>query len=532
MSRSGPKIILLVVFLVAAGSGAAATNLDKRMLGNLLQISTSLERAGRLEDAIQVLLPHYQDARVLNRLFDLYSKNGKPAEFLALAEKEYSGEPEDELLLAVYLRALGAVGLDDSLAHVGRRYIARSPQEEMRYRLVAGQLRRSGSPERALGLCLEARKVLGRPGILRRETAEVLIDLGRFDQAMDELLSYLESNPNELPVVQRQAYRILDQGEPGSSLLVERLEKALAGVSSKQYGSALLAMSVDIDLTLGRSDQSFARLRELLDGMAPGQAGGRLALFIARALKLENYALVLRAYTLADSLGLMDRGKALLEKAEIRLRMGEVEGAEGELLELAARREDKKLRVQAMRRLGEMYLEWVDRPADALRWYRELEKTGGAEDLDLGEMKLKIAQSFIRLGQLHEARSLCDNLLAAGRENPGDFARILLVKADLHFYLGEPDSASAAYSAAAKFLIGEPEANDVLERVYLIQNDKSPGAVISSRVGRALYQALCGNLQEAAGQFQETLQLAADSAYRAQLYYQMGRMYEAAGEFP
>ena len=525
-------IFILALNLAVPPELSAATHLDKRMLSSLMQISISLERTGKLDDAVQVLLPHRQDARILKRLQDLHGKMGRGGEFLPMAEELYAKEPDDELLLKIYIQALGAVELADSLRRVGLRFVARSPQEERRYRVAAGLFRQSGNPEQALELYLEGRKALGKPENFRREAAEVLIDLERFEAALDEMLSYLVSRPKDLPLVQRQAYRILQHGEPGGDILVDRLEKALASAVSEPVRNALLKMAVDIDLSLGRYDRAFDGLGELLRTLEAKQAGAQLASFIAKSLRLENYELALKAYSTADSLELMDKGKILLAKADIQLRMGEVSGAETALLELASSKQAENLRAQAMRGLGQMYLTRVNRPAEALRWYRELEKIGGAAKVNLLEVKLKIAESFIRLGQLHEARTLCDNLLEAGRENRPDLARILLVKADIYFYLGEPDSASKAYLTYAKLLTGEPEANDAIERAFLIQNDKSPEAGVSSRVGRALHEAVRGNLQAATELFQETLEQVADSVYKAQVYYQMGLMYENAGEFP
>ncbi|MFC1537343.1 hypothetical protein ACFL4P_00790 [Gemmatimonadota bacterium] len=527
-----PAIFLLALWVAASGELRAATKLDNRMLGSLLQIATALERNGRQDEAIQALMPHREDARILRRLSDLYRKSGRPGEFLPLIEQAYSREADDELLLKIYLQALGTAELSDSLRNAGLRFIARSPKEELRYQLVAQEFRNSGYPEDALRLYLEGRKALSQPLSFRRESAEVLIDLKRYDQALDEMLSYLESNPNELPVVQRLAYRFLDQGEQASSLLVGRLEKAVSSASPGRFRNAMISLSLDIDLTQGRSDRAFDSLTKLLETLDARLARARLASFITRSLKLKNYPLALAGYSLADSLSLIGRGETLLAKANIRLKMGETSKAETDLLELATNGRAGKLRAKAIKQLGRIYLDQLNRPADALYWFRELEKIDGDKNLDLVEIKLQIAESFIHLGELDKAMSLCNNLLGSGTRKHENLAGILLVKADVHFYRGETDSAASAYSRFAKLLIGEPEANDAIERVYLIQNDKSPEDIISAGVGKALHQALRGNLQGATELFQETLQSVTDSVYRAQVYYQMGRMYESAAEFP
>jgi TolA-binding protein len=94
------------------------------------------------------------------------------------------------------------------------------------------------------------------------------------------------------------------------------------------------------------------------------------------------------------------------------------------------------------------------------------------------------------------------------------------------------DSAETAYLTYAKLRLQEPEANDAIGRAYLIRNDNSPDFKISRMVAQALYGAHCGEIQKAAEFFQKSLREAADSSYQAQIYFQMGRVYEDAGEYP
>jgi len=139
-------------------------------------------------------------------------------------------------------------------------------------------------------------------------------------------------------------------------------------------------------------------------------------------------------------------------------------------------------------------------------------------------------ESFIKLERLPEAAKLCEELLAQTPEKQ-EQADVLKLLADILFYQAQPDSAALLYKSFVVLMLGEPEANDVLELVYLIQSDRSEDAAVSKKVGEALFKARCGKIQDAAQAFARTLGEVADSVYRVQIFYQMGGMYERAGEF-
>lgn len=527
-------VLLLSLIPVLAGIDLprlyCASQLDSQMYVNLRNIAQAFERNGRIEEAIRVLIPHREDPRVLAILSGLYVKSGKKEEMLAVAREVFAKNPDNMQVLASYIAALDGMGLQDSIRVAVSGFLERAENKQVAYMFAGNQLRQYGMFEDALNVFRKGRVELGRGEVLSREMAQVLTDLEQYERALDELVVFLKTSPGDITTVQRETYRIMDSGKSGTELVFKRLEKALEN-SEGPVRVSLLKLLVDLNLSAGRSERAFSRLGELLGEVEKKEAFRQLTVFIGRCLKINEFEPALAAYNLADSLNLIDKGFVLLNISDVLLRMEKYEQVESSLLQLVS--SDKLpagIRVEAMKRLGDLYLDRLHNPDEALHWFREVERLDRARGKLLFEAKRKIVESFIRMERLDEAAKLCKELLAQspdGEEKSG----ALKLLADILFYQGQPDSAASMYKSFAGLRLGEPEANDVLELVYLIQSDESEEAGVSKEVGKALFKARCGKIQSAAQAFSNTLRLVADSVYRVQIYYQMGSMYEKAGEF-
>lgn len=527
-------VLLLSILPVLAGINLpwlyCASQLDNQMYVNLRNIARAFERSGQIEEAILLLSPHREDPRVLTLLSRMYAKSGKKEEMLEVTREVFAKNPDNRQVLTSYLAALDGMGFRDSIRAAVLGFLERATEREVACMFTGSQLRQYGMFEDALDVYQKGRIELGRGEIFSREMAQVLIDLEHYEQALEELVAFLKTRPGEVTLAQREAYRIMNSGKSGTELVFKRLGKALEN-SEGPFRVSLLKLLVDLNLSADRSEKAFSRLGELLGEVEKKEAYRQLTVFIGRCLKIKLFETALAAFNLADSLKLMDKGLVFLSKSHVLLRMEKYEQVESSLLQLVS--SDKLpvgIRAEAMKRLGDLYLDRLHRPDEALRWFREVEKIDQARGKLLFDAKGKIVESFIRMERLQEAAKLCEELLAQtpdGEQKSG----ILKLLADILFYSGQPDSAALLYKSFAGLRLGEPEANDVLELVYLIQSDRSEDAGISKEVGEALFKARCGKIQDAAQAFAKTLREVADSVYRVQIYYQMGSMYERAGEF-
>ena len=527
-------IILLSILTVLAGIDPhglyCASQLDNQMYVNLRRIAQAFEQSGRVEEAILLLNPHREDSRILSILCRLYGQAGRKQEGLDVAREVLLKNPDSNQVLATYFQALDGMGFRDSIRVAVSAYLERSEENAANYLFTGTQLRRYGMFEDALDVYLKGRKGLGDAEIFRSEIGQTLIDLKRFEPALDELLAFLSTSPGQTALVQREAYRIKDSGESGAEIVLKRMAKALDKARGP-FRVSLLKLLVDLNLATGRGEQALSGLDELLGELERKDAYRQLNVFIGRCLKNRQFEAALGAFGMADSLELMDKGTIVLSRSNVLLRMQKYGQAESSLLELVSSdNQPDGIRLEAMSRLGDLYLDYLGRPDEALRWFREVEKLDRAKGKLLLDAKKKIVESFIRSERLDEAAKLCEELLAqtAAGEEQADLLKLL---ADILFYRGQPDSAAVLYRSFAGLRLGEPEANDVLELVYLIQTDIGRDAVHSKEVGKALFKARCGKVQDAAGVFAEMLSEVADSVYLVQIYYQMGSMYERAGEF-
>ncbi len=403
ISKYAKKIVgalLLSILPVLAGINFprlyCASQLDNQMYVNLRNIAQAFERSGQIEEAILLLTPHREDPKVLTLLSGLYAKSGKKEELLEVTREVFAKNPDNRQVLASYLTALNWMGFRDSIRIAVSAFLERAEEREATYMFTGGQLRQYGMFEDALDVYQKGRKELGRGEIFSREMAQVLIDLKRYEQALDELVVFLKARPGETGLAQREAYRVMDIGKSGTELIFKRLGKALEN-SEGLFRVSLLKLLVDLNLSANRSEKAFSRLGELLGEVEKKEAYRQLTVFIGRCFKIKQFESALAAYNLADSLELMDKGLVFLNKSSVLLRMEKYEQVESSLLQLVS--SDKlpaNIRVEAMKRLGDLYLDRLHRPDEALRWFREVEKLDQARGKLLFDAKEKIVESFIR----------------------------------------------------------------------------------------------------------------------------------------
>ena len=513
--------------LALAGPGSAQRLSDQGFV-NLRSLSQSIERQAGAEAATKLLLQYANDPRILALLRDLYKKTGIKREYLDLARSAYLADPADRRLQELYLDALAEEGYADSVRTVAHRLLAADSSDLAIHLLIGNRLRAYGMLQDALEIFRSGRAASGKPETFSREIAETLVDNGGYEKALDELLVFLRSQPQDMGLTKHTAYRVFESGDEGKAILFKRLEKEVSRADGG-YRAGLLSLLVDLYLSAGQSRQAYEKLSGLLSIVEKPDALRYLSIFIHQCLKREEMETALLCYSLGDSLGLITGESSLLGRADTYLRLERYDQAEKSLLGLYNSTGQQRFRAEAARRLGDLYLEHLDQPGPALEYFRQLELLDRKQQDGLYQTKLRIVESFIRLDRLDEAENLCRELL--GREG-ADNSEALLLLSDVMFFTSRPDSAAAGYKLYAQLKLGEPQANDALQKVYLIAQDRDPEKKLSILAGRALFSARCGKLQQARDRFAEILGQPIDPPFRAQVYYQMGQLYESAEEYP
>jgi tetratricopeptide (TPR) repeat protein len=142
-----------------------------------------------------------------------------------------------------------------------------------------------------------------------------------------------------------------------------------------------------------------------------------------------------------------------------------------------------------------------------------------------------IASCLVRMGRLAEARDKFAGLAAGGSELQ---PRAAFMTAEVSFYMGEADSASALYSALAGDHPDWEYANDALERVFLIQEGTEAGGDVLGLYATAEFLNAIGRPDSALTYLTSIIEsdahgpLADDASLRAgELYLQLGDVEQA-----
>ena len=526
------KILLIVTMLVcwAGGVSVKGANLDNRMIQDLRNLARSVFDQGGPDRAIGLLMRHKDDPRILSLILEYSIKAGFENEFVDVAAQQAALQPADIDVQDVYLRSLYTAGMRDSIMPVAARIIEVFPDSANVVWLKIGRaLSDFGMWANALEVYQRGRAAVGDEQAFSREVALALVELGRIRDAVDQLLVMTAVDPSSSGKQKEVAYRIAGLGDEATELLLERLEKSL-DKAGKEVAASLHLLLMDLYISKGHAEDAYRHLAILLRGL-DRRGGQQLAqVYIGRAVKLMEYDSALAAYALADTLGLMTHESSVLGRAELFIKMEKYLEAEQCYQEISRSRA-KPLAAMAWKKLGDLYLNFLDRPGEALTYYRRLEKSGGLDKTQLIEAKLLITENFIRLRRLDEAGELCRELLTAEDADPVETSGAILLLGDILFFSGQPDSSAEMYFNFSRMNLGDERANDAMGKLYLIRHDRGVNHEAAIAVGKALFAARTGDVQSASKILSGVISSHPDSLYRAQVFYQMGRMYEQEGEF-
>ncbi len=525
--------LVLALFVLCLGAGAHiayAARLDDRGFNDMKTLAHTVADQGGPERAIALLMRNPDDPRVLGLLLEYYSRAERVEEFVVLAAGQAAAQPSDLDVQLVYLQALHRAGIADSIMPLASRIISSAPDSSrVAWLAVGGHLGTFGMWGAALDVLQRGRVAVGNDTAFGGEIALARTELGMIGEAADELLGIIQANPAAGGKHKQVAYHIRAKGEKATKILLSRLEKSLKRAEG-ETAVGIQSLLMDLELSDGGEQKACGHLSHLLRALDKKRARGMMQIFIGRAVKLSLLESALAGYALADTLELISHEMVLMGRAEILLRLERFSQAEHHYLELTES-PNPGIKSMSWRKLGDLYLNHLSRPGEALACYRRLEKTGGLEKEQLLAAKLSIAESFIRLRKLDQAGDLCRELVSASDAESVETSGALLLLGDIFFFGGQPDSAAAKYFDFARLSLGDEQANDALGKLYLIRQDRSPDGAAAREAGRALYAARTGDIQQARDLFAGILRQQVDSLYRAQVFYQLGRMYEREREF-
>lgn len=453
---------ILLVLVLAAGAGA-----DPR--ADLLAAVTALRAAGQLDSAAAQL-------RDWTR-----------------------AHPDDGDARFVFGQVLADRGETAQALRVWRAVLADLPVDVDRYRAVTVRLQELGRAQEALDLLEAGRRRIDGGDPFAWIRAELLLELGRYDEAVAAHLTFLRQEPHRRPLVENRI-AALAQGE-GVAAGADRRSRRYGEALERALGAAPAADRTVLTLLLATCALEGGDPRrglELLGAGAEDEAV-RSALFeyASRCEARHDADVAAAAYGLfaARSGDSPYRVHALLKQAEMREALGDVDGAVAMYRALAQSEPDRGEAAEALLRVARLQAEVLGQPAAALATLAGLDGDAGG-DLRRRLLALR-ADCHMRLDDLDAAAAQLRRLAA----DPDGALEAAYGLAQLAFYRGDFAAVAPLVDSLVAAAPSHPRANDALDLLLLVDEyGQQPEAL--GGLARARLHARQGRLAEAEGDWE------------------------------
>jgi len=509
---------LLTVFLLAAlplpallqeASGQTA-NQGKELLIEAL----TCENAKDYANAFKLYLQYEETHRASSDALRGMSRTAKQADMLdtfrTLLKDRFNEYRTDVSIARFYLESLYKSGSLDEALLAGSECLRRWPSSVELMRNVATMYRSNKMLDEAVEVLENGRVYLHKENLYSRDIAELLFQKGDYRDSIDEYLKFLKDHEKSVSYVER---RLLDIARVtgDTALVVEKVRKTESG---EKCGWSL-PLLIDLELAAGLYDRALASVLACSrdrDANMLIQELLRLARMAARGGSAE---VARRALEEAVASCSGTRPEVRIGLASDLSRMGFVEEALVLFEALVGEKLTSGERIECYESLGDLYLDVLDRPEDAIVWYQKLDGEGVAPEHTTA-LSLKVAEAMIADGRLDEGLG---ELLALEANPVGGTLkeRITFEIGNAYFYSGRLEEAVRYYrklADTAPSFKATSEALDVLrlERTYGEKDGKALGML-----GSARYAERLGDRKEARDRYVEAASLTADPRLRDEI---------------
>ena len=372
-----------------------------------------------------------------------------------------AAHPEDgngRLLLG---QVLADTGRDREALKTWRSLLADLPADGDRYRIVSTRLRAMGLAEEALGVLDEGHRRLGEGDSFAWERSELLLVLGRYDEAVAAHLDHLRREPRRRALIESRIADLARADRDAVRQYCDALDDALAAAGDSGSTPATLLLATGA-LQIGQPGRGLQALRAAIDDEDVLQA---LFQFATRCEAAGHTDVAATAYGLFATHGGTSsyRFQALLKQAQMREQLGDVDGAIQLYDALAEQYPRRSEAVEALLRVAQLQAQVLGDANRALHILSTLEGHTRSQGLRRRLLSQR-ADCLVRLDQLPSARAQL--LLLAQDEETAPQATLRL--AQLAFYTGDLEAAAALADSLVERTPSHPLANDALELLLLI----------------------------------------------------------------
>jgi len=409
-----------------------------------LRLAYSLERWADLEDIVRHRPPEVpEDPEVLLLLGEAVARQGRASE-----------------ALKVWERAIVAGG--------GRIQILERASHLMR---------EAGMVDRAAETLLAARRLVATEAMYALDLASLYLEQGKVDAAIDELLLWLRTYPQQVHVVEGELRRMLWDPER-----VDSVRSALGARAARpDHAVGLVPLVLALWVEMGWCGEALEMVERALDR----QEVTRISLVDlgdACQAKGDTQA-ALGAYRLAVRRPAAERELGLLRLGHLLISLGRGAEAAATFEEFLDAYGGGPRDAEARQALARVLLR-LGRPGDALQHARTLvERTPGTRAAM--EARFLAAECLIGLGRLEDAARELDEVDPEALEP--DQEEILFQRGEVLFLAGRFEDALTGYRGVVERFPEGSLVNDAISRMLLIGENRVGGEDALRLYAAALY---------------------------------------------
>ena len=218
----------------------------------------SLKSVGRAESLLQSLEQHsVLQGQLVGRRIRLAQLKGEHDRAVELCREAVVDMPLNSALWRSLATSLLAVDRPDSARQAVDMFLATSPNLRSAGMVSVDLFQMAGQPAASLAIIDSLRSVLPEPHYMGRQKAVCLLQLGRSEEAADEVVADLRFNPFNLSLVRNELLEF-DPRLGESEAFLSHLERRAEEPESEVAETLLLA---GLYLTRGRAEQALALVR-------------------------------------------------------------------------------------------------------------------------------------------------------------------------------------------------------------------------------------------------------------------------------
>jgi tetratricopeptide (TPR) repeat protein len=266
--------LVTAVLLLLPAAGVGAQGMDQRTEALRLREAAALEWRGRLDEAQAVLVrlldEHPTSSGALFGLERIMRNLGRVDEVLLFADEYLRLDPSASGVRYMKLRILAEVDSLDAIWPEAEAWFRAEPGSPDPYRETARVVERALGPDEALALLDRGLSTLGGHSALAMEKGDLLAQLGRDREAVEEWSRALADPGADLAGILRRAGRLTGDARQVADPLIETLFREPTTVERRR-AAVLMAMELGLE---DRAGELARRLR--------GELGGQDALSFLR----------------------------------------------------------------------------------------------------------------------------------------------------------------------------------------------------------------------------------------------------------